>query len=215
VHPVTLAYRLDMMRTEVTVAQYTACVERGAAGCTPADVCDANMIPNYGRPTRSQEPIVCVDWEMARAFCRFVGGRLPSEAEWETAARLPMHGPEDYFVFPWRNNDLDCTLAAYEECRPIKPWDVGSRSPAGDSGYGLADLAGNVWEWTEDCWHPNYMGAPADGSAWLAGCAEPGRVARSGAYSAPARYLQASVRSFVGERERTSYVGFRCVFAPP
>ena len=210
-HRVRVAYDLHMMRTEVTVDQYEACARAGAPGCSAADHCDGNGIPNYGRGGRPNEPIVCVSWDMARAFCAFVGGRLPSEAEWELAARAPMASAEDYAVFPWGDNTIDCGHAAYLDCPPIKPHDVGSHSPAGDSSYGVADLAGNVWEWTLDCWHPNYAGAPEDGSAWVVGCTDPGRVAKGGAYSADPRFLQASVRSFVGAAERASYLGFRCV----
>jgi serine/threonine-protein kinase len=133
------AFRID--RTEVTRAMYGRCV--AARRCKPLAGALASE-PNL--------PITNVNWSEARAFCAFAGGRLPSEDEWEKAAR-----GGDGREFPW-GKDLDCTRANWGSFEnegpcagknPGKPVDVGSY-PQGASPFGVLDMAGNVWEWVAD-----------------------------------------------------------------
>jgi formylglycine-generating enzyme required for sulfatase activity len=133
------AFKID--RTEVTRAMYARCV---AGNRCAKPVIDLTV--------ESQLPVTNVNWHEARAYCAFAGGRLPSEDEWEKAAR-----GEDGREFPW-GNDLDCTRANwgnYENEGPCagkgpgKPIAVGSY-PQGVSPYEIHDMAGNVWEWTAD-----------------------------------------------------------------
>jgi serine/threonine-protein kinase len=143
------AFRID--RTEVTRAMYARCVQ--ARRCAPltdsaneANPDDPNL-PNL--PNSPNLPVTNVSWTDARAFCVYAGGRLPSEDEWEKAAR-GNNGQE----YPW-GNALDCEHANWGNFQnegpcagknPGKPVGVGSY-PQGASPYGVLDMAGNVWEW--------------------------------------------------------------------
>jgi len=133
------AFRID--RTEVTRAMYARCV--AAHRCSPLAIDLA---------TEPSSPVTQVTWNEARSFCAFARGRLPTEDEWEKAAR-----GSDGREYPW-GGDLDCSRANYGNfadegpCagkNPGKPVAVGSY-PQGQSPYGALDMAGNVWEWVAD-----------------------------------------------------------------
>jgi serine/threonine-protein kinase len=132
------AFRID--RTEVTRAMYARCVQ--ARRC-------AALAATASEPDDSNLPVTNVSWNDARAFCTYAGGRLPTEDEWEKAARGDKGGE-----YPW-GNDLDCEHANWGNFEnegpcagknPGKPLGVGSY-PQGASPYGVLDMAGNVWEW--------------------------------------------------------------------
>jgi len=152
----------EMRKTEVTVAQYSACVQASACSA-PGIVSDCN----WGVSGKESHPLNCVDWEQAVAFCAWAGGRLPSEAEWEYAAR----GGGQSITYPWGEQAPSCTYAVIWEggdgCGTNSTWVVCSKT-AGNTVQGLCDMAGNVWEWVQDWYHSNYTGAPWDGSAWEA-----------------------------------------------
>jgi eukaryotic-like serine/threonine-protein kinase len=121
---------------EVTNAQYKMCVVAGA--CLPSS--------GYGDDSQyngDRQPVVGVSWDDAVAYCRWVGGRLPTEAEWEKAAR-----GTDGRIYPW-GNDWDPRKVNSEEGGLGRTADVGSY-PDGASPYGALDMAGNVWEWVAD-----------------------------------------------------------------
>lgn len=149
-HVVALdAYYMDTY--EVTSSQYQECVKAGG--------CSADGHPNYQGYSRPDQPMVGVNWFHARDFCRWKGKRLPTEAEWEKAAR----GPEGE-VFPWGNAPIDCSRAIIQEngkkgCGTGTTVEVGSR-PVGR--YGLYDMAGNSWEWVQDWYSPSYGECGAD-----------------------------------------------------
>ncbi|MBI5529083.1 MAG: SUMF1/EgtB/PvdO family nonheme iron enzyme, partial [Deltaproteobacteria bacterium] len=150
------AFKVD--KYELTVGEYQACVDAG--GCTAAGTGGSC---NYGVSGRDSHPINCVDWTQAKAYCTWAGKRLPTEAEWEKAAR-----GTDGRKYPWGNDALDCDHAVHSvsPCSNSSTAPVGSK-PAGVSPYGAEDMVGNVWEWVEDWYHDSYTGAPADGSAWV------------------------------------------------
>ena len=158
-----------------------------AAGMRPA----LTVAPVYAAPAL---PVVGVSWFQAQAYCQQVGKRLPTEAEWEKAAR-----GTDARIFPW-GNFWDPTLA--NDGRYPHP--VGS-FPAGQSPYGARDMAGNVWEWVMD----SYAGSETDATAVTR------RVLRGGSWNYAAVYLRATYR----RHERPDYaehrIGFRCAKSVP
>ena len=133
------AFRIS--KYEITNAQYAQCVR--------ATVCeDPGETAYYEDPNYADHPVFYVSWSDAQTFCTWVGGRLPTEAEWEYAAR----GPEGR-TYPWGNDPPTCARAQFGECEGgTVP--VGSY-PDGASWCGAEDMAGNVWEWVAD-WYGNY-----------------------------------------------------------
>jgi formylglycine-generating enzyme required for sulfatase activity len=217
-HRVTLsAFCLD--RTEVTVKSYAACVI--AKTCIAPHV-EVSTLCN--RDDRPDHPVVCVDWSQAAAYCTWRGARLPTEAEWEYAAR-----GSDGRSYPWGNDAPTAKRvnACGSECVAFGKrvlgrdwvamydgddgWDttapVGS-FPAGASPFGVLDMAGNVWEWTAD-WRADYTAAPATNPHGPAtGTA---RVNRGGGWHGHlAGDIRATARSSDDPALRSNSVGFRC-----
>jgi formylglycine-generating enzyme required for sulfatase activity len=191
-------------RTEVTNDQYRRCVE---AGICQAPI-ECSLIPaehskpntGYQDPSKAQHPVVCVTWYDAKIYCSWVGARLPTEAEWEKAARGP-----DSRTFPWGNSLPSCTTANFDGCvGDTAP--VGSY-PAGASAYGMLDAVGNALEWTNTQWaQPPYDasdGREASGSETV-------RVQRSSRYWDDVALARTTYRYGGMDVNKYNTLGFRC-----
>ncbi len=192
---------------EVTADEYMACTD--ASGCSVAETGNAWNNCNLGIVDREDHPINCVTWYQAVDYCAWVGKRLPTEAEWEKAAR-----GTDGRMYPWGNETPTCDHAviAWAGCSfqsSTEP--VGSR-PLGASPYGAQDMAGNVWEWVEDWYHETYDGAPTDGSAWVVP-EDTRRVVRGGSWNEYylSNDLRTSHRRSDMPEHNNAHLGFRCV----
>ena len=204
----------QMAKTLVTNKQYKACVDAGA--CSPPHEADGLcLLYSSGTWERSplpatfqgdNQPVVCVSFEQAREFSEWVGGRLPSEAEWEYAARS---AGKDW-KYPWGNDAPTCTKALMRDCSDPSLGALVCSRPAGSTLQGLCDMAGSAWEWVEDSYHDSYVGAPTDGSAWeVAGSS---RVTRGGSLNDDPLHARSAYRNEVGDGSPYSYnVGFRPV----
>jgi len=201
----TPAFHID--RTEVTQAAYARCVDAGA--CLAPTTCDS-FPPDWNPAGRPDHPVVCVTWDDAHAYCAWAGKRLPTEAEWEKAAR-----GADGRVYPWGNAAPDCTLTNFDpsgngSARCVNTTEPVARHPAGASPFGVLDMAGNAAEWIEDDYHSSYSGAPSDGSAWVFNPRGRYRVARTGSWWVASSLIRTSSRTGYGPEVRSYDQGFRC-----
>lgn len=187
-------------RTEVRQRDYAECV---TAGACPAPRCNADRAIDWDPAARGAHPVVCIGWEEARAYCTFRGKRLPTEAEWEKAARGADGRP-----YPWGSAAPTCERANYEDCDHHDTLAVGSL-PAGATPEGVFDLAGNVWEWVAD-WHmADYYDASAarDPEGPFQG---EKKVVRGGAFPYGADDLLSAGRTFDLPEQHFEHVGVRC-----
>lgn len=186
-----------MAKSAVTNRQYRACVDAGV--CAPADDCE-------DRSKDDDHPVVCVDWEQSNVFARWAGGRLPTESEWEYAARSA--GKDR--AYPWGDQKPDCSKAATAGCGtgtvPV------CSKPAGNTDQGLCDMAGNTWAWVQDTYHESYKGAPSDGKPWENSGARY-RVFRGGSFLFDASFARSTQRRYDVPETRCGRVGFRPVKA--
>jgi formylglycine-generating enzyme required for sulfatase activity len=188
------AYRIA--RTPITNAQYAAFV--AATGQRPPAHWEGSRPP----VALAQHPVVYVDWHDARAFCEWAGVRLPTEAEWEKAARGVDGRP-----FPWGADEPGQTRAWYNQLADASDTRPVASFPAGASPYGTLDMAGNVWEWTASLHWPY----PYRGDDGRENRDAPGqRVLRGGSFrSAHERYLRCAFRSRSYPARRRDHIGFR------
>jgi formylglycine-generating enzyme required for sulfatase activity len=198
VHQVTLDAPFAIGKFEITVQQWNACVT--ANGCPRVE-----QAPG----TSPSAPMRDVSWDDAQQYVKWLGlisgqpYRLPTEAEWEFAARGGTATPY------WWGQQMAKGKANCKECG--QPWSSDRPANAGSfpaNPYGLHDTSGSVWEWVADCWHNNFKDAPADGSAWD----EPNcrvRVIRGGSWREGAAYMVTSTRFRYDAGVRQSQNGFR------
>jgi iron(II)-dependent oxidoreductase len=179
-------------KTETTVAQYQACVKAGFEGCTEPGTVSDNKYCNWGSSREETNPINCVDWNQATAFCSWAGGRLPMEQEWEAEAGARGQ-------YPWGSQEVTCDYAVWGDgaktdgCGRDSTWPVCSKT-RGNSVSGMCDMSGNVWEWTSSDYDSN------------------SKVLRGGSWNYHyTYYLRASDRGGHGPTYGDYYGGFRCV----
>ena len=158
---------------------------------------------------KHDHPVVNVTWDDANAYARWVGGRLPTEAEWEKAARGPSTSSGDGRRYPW-GNEFDATRCNVYESKIGGTTPVGKYSPRGDSPYGVQDMAGNVWEWCADWYDAEYYkNSPARNTKnETAGSS---RVLRGGAFSYASNDVRAASRDWGSSNLRYHDFGFRVV----
>ena len=177
-------------------------------------------LPNDQGWGRSDRPVINVSWPDATAYAEWLSSqietdnpyRLPTEAEWEYAARAGTEGRYWWCPEFESNCEMKLEIANCADCG--SEWDKEQTAPVGSFDYnpfGLHDTAGNVWEWTQDCWHGDYRGAPKDGSAWReendGDCAL--RVMRGGSLNYFPGFLRSATRVGHFRDDRLSYLGFR------
>ena len=176
--------------------------------------CAAAKACTFAATGKDDAPVTNVSWTDAKQFVAWLAGatrkayRLPSEAEWEYAAR---GGTQTKY---WWGDQFQSGMANCKNCNDLataeQPIKVGSFKP---NPFGLYDMGGGVDQWVEDCWHKNYQGAPADGSAWVeAECAS--HVIRSGSWKNDARYVRPSNRDSYDTNVRYPTHGFRVALSP-
>jgi formylglycine-generating enzyme required for sulfatase activity len=214
-HTVAIGYTLAVGVTEITFDQWDACVAHNGCSHRPDDL-------GWGR---GDMPVMDISWNDAVEYVTWLSVytgmpyRLPSEAEWEYAARAGAEGP----LYWLGARDRGCRYAnmadssastTYPEWETVGCDDgfvtnapVASFRP---NRFGLHDVLGNVWEWVQDCWNPSYGGAPADGSAWVAGdCRQ--RILRGGAATGLPNEVRLSQRGTNDPELRAVYNGLRVV----
>jgi formylglycine-generating enzyme required for sulfatase activity len=194
VHTVYLdAFYID--KTEVTNAQYRKCVEAGA--CEEPGCWDDS---DFNAP---DQPVVCVNWYQAQDYCEWAGKQLPTEAEWEKAAR-----GTDGRTYPW-GEGIDCEHAHYLGCDPtMVTVPVGSK-PKGASPYGALDMAGNVREWVAD-WYDSGYYATSPESNPKGPASGDDRVVRDGSWDIGGRGVSAAKRFSLPPDSPYAHLGFRC-----
>lgn len=197
------AFYID--RTEATVAAYGECVAAGA--CTPPP----GSGPACEAAGRGAYPRTCVTWDQARAFCQWSGKELPTEAQWEKAAR-----GADGRIYPWGGAPPTCELANHAGCGTTL--DPADSHPLGASPYGALNMAGNAGEFVADWWDPEYYAAPAALGPDPLGPASGVNdwfVLRGGGVGFSGSYDRTSWRTGIGPKSTgwAADYGFRCARA--
>lgn len=192
------AYWID--QGEVTNAQYRKCVEAGWCALPICDYGDSTFLAG----TMEDHPVGCVNWHEASIYCEWIGGQLPTEAQWEKAAR-----GTDAREYPW-GAEFDAQLCNSSESAINGSTPVGRYSPAGDSPYGVADVSGNLWEWVSDWYDIGYY--PTSPTSNPTGPQSgDNRAARGGSWYANSCSVRTTYRYYNIPDGRSPGMGFRCV----
>ena len=193
------AFYID--KYEVTNKDYDACVY--AVECRkPQRLGSATRINYYSNPAFNDFPVIYLDCKMAKAYCEWRGARLPTEAEWEKAAR-----GTDERAYPWGNDKPDCNLANIPSC--VGDTTKVSQHEMGQSIYGVYGMSGNVWEWTNSLFK-NYPYDPEDGREDPDSLGD--RIARGGSWHPDVNSgnVRTDTRLKLNPASSPAYVGVRC-----
>jgi formylglycine-generating enzyme required for sulfatase activity len=200
-HEVTIAKPFAVAKFELTFDEWAACVIHG-------DCLRNTTVSGSGR---NRQPVTNVSWDDAQRYVAWLSRitgkpyRLLSEAEYEYVTRAGTRT-----AFPW-GDDIGHDNANCRDCG--SKWDEGRILPVGSfasNGFGLYDMVGNVREWVQDCYHPNYKDAPTDGSDWAVTCPDDRvHVVRAGSQYQGSQYLRSAYRDRSFAADRDQYLGFR------
>jgi len=203
-------------QTEVTNKMYSLCVAAGACK-QPTHTGSSDNFRYYGNLGFDNYPVIYVDWNMAKAYCEWAGRDLPTEAQWEKAARGP-----DANIYPWGNTfngkylnfcDANCSAAwkyvrfndDYADVSPVGYY------PSGKSVYGALDMAGNVWEWVND-WYDVYPGGNPGVSSNFG---QKYHVLRGGSWYLTIEDARSANRYWLDLSDSSNFfTGFRCSLSP-
>ena len=188
-----------MGRYEVTFAEWDACRRAGGCSHAPGD-------EGWGRGSR---PAINVSWKDAKEHVNWLSERtgrryrLLAKSEWEYAARA---GTNSAYYWGAEAGEGRANCGGWWGVGSARTTRAGSFPP---NGFGLSDMSGNVWAWVEDCGHPDYTGAPSDGSAWLKSGDCRLRMLRSGAWDDAAVRVRSAIRYWEFAETRRDVIGFR------
>ncbi|HXO71152.1 MAG TPA: formylglycine-generating enzyme family protein [Bradyrhizobium sp.] len=222
-HEVAINMPFALAKYPVTKGEFAAFVQE--TGYMAAPGCMFHSLPTHAAPRvdwklpglvqTERDPVVCVNWQDAKAYIGWLNKkvaadatregpyRLPSEAEWEYAARAGTR------TVRWWGDTIGRNNAVCTDCG--SKWDQARTAPVGSfnpNPFGLHDMLGNVWQWIEDCWEESYIDAPADGLPRLtADCTF--RVWRGGSWATFPWVLRSATRASSGSDQRYNYTGFR------
>jgi len=201
VHSVTLdGYWIH--QTEVTNSMYALCVSLGV--CTPPT--HETGKPNwYIDAEYANAPVVEVNWDQAETYCEWIDARLPTEAEWEKAAR-----GTDGASYPWGEAEPTCNLLNFEDCLAKPAPEIIRSYPLGASPFKLADMAGNVFEWVFDRYADDYYSSSPSSNPSGPSTGEQ-RLVRGSSYLTPADELNIALRNSLKPELERADLGFRCV----
>ena len=203
------AYWID--QANVTNAMYEQCVDDGGCKSAPAFISSKTRDSYYDDPKYDDYPVINVTWDQALAYCTWAGRRLPTEAEWEKAAR----GDKDTRLFPWGNELPTCDVANFRygsDC--VGDTTLGGIYSSGASPYGVLDMAGNVWDWVNDFYDEKYYRTSLDKVNPPGPEAGNYKVMRGGCFVNHPYSLRVAYRGYREPYRPAWDVGIRCAASP-